>query len=251
MIVGIIQARMGSTRLAGKVLLPIGELTLLEHCYNRLQHSTKVDRWILATTTEPADDVIETFCKEYNISCYRGSEWDVLDRFYQAIQHFNLTPTTVVRICCDNPTHHGEVVDFAIREFQRYQVDYFSNGNQPPTYSQDGITSEVFSYNALEKAWKESTMLSEREHVTPYIKTSGLFKCAWRKFSDNYQFKLSVDTPADLELSKRVFQELGNDFTIEELIVFLTKNKNLLSINEESIINEGYQKSLKEDRKVK
>lgn len=251
MIVGIIQARMSSTRLPGKVLLPIGDSSLLSLCISRLRKSTRVDHWILATSDSPADDAIAEACKSIGITCFRGSEWDVLDRFYQASLLIDTKIDTIVRICCDNPTHHGSVVDFTINEFDRYGLDYFSNGNQPPVFSQDGITSEVFSYAALQRAWNESTMHSEREHVTPYIKTSGKFKCGWRKYSAEYNFKLSVDTDQDLELNRTIFHQLGNDFTIEELISFLSNHQELLELNKGSIFNEGYLKSLKEDKKVK
>lgn len=251
MTVGIIQARMGSTRLPGKVLLPIGSSSLLAHCIHRLKKSKRVDHWILATTSETSDKAIVEECERLGIACFQGSEWDVLDRFYQAAISSQKKIDTVVRICCDNPTHHGEVVDFTIHEFERFGVDYFSNGNQPPSYSQDGITSEVFTFSALEKAWQESTLLSEREHVTPYIKTSGKFSCAWRKFEADYTFKLSVDTPQDLALNREIFSQLGDDFSIGQLIDFLHKNPTLLELNEGSVFNEGYLKSLREDKKVK
>ncbi len=251
MIVGIIQARMGSTRLPGKVLMNIGTTTLLELCLTRLQQSRLVDEWIVVTTDNLEDAAIEAICTKRNVRCFRGSEWDVLDRFYQAILTLAKTPSTLVRICCDNPTHHGEVVDFTIREYQRYRLDYFSNGNQGPEYYEDGITSEVFSYASLVEAWKESSFLSEREHVTPYIKKSGKFVCGWRKFSDDFTFKLSVDTPSDFSLNNALFEQLGNDFTITELIAFLQKNPGLLNLNNDSVKGEGYIKSLKEDKKVR
>jgi spore coat polysaccharide biosynthesis protein SpsF len=142
-------------------------------------------------------------------------------------------------------------VDYAIDEFQKYGTDYFSNGNEGPTYSEDGITTEVFTFESLKKAWQESTLLSEREHVTPYIKKSGKFSCAWRKYSSEYSFKLSVDTPNDLTLCSTIFKELGNDFSIDQLISFLKEHSDLLKINEDSILGEGYLKSLKEDKIVK
>ncbi|MEZ4800855.1 MAG: glycosyltransferase family protein [Flavobacteriales bacterium] len=251
MVVGIIQARMSSTRLPGKVLLPVGDASLMAQCIRRLKKSKLVDHWILATSDEQVDQAIVEECQKIGIACYQGSEWDVLDRFYQAAIHSKKNIDTVVRICCDNPTHHGEVVDYTIEEFKRYGVDYFSNGNQPPHYAQDGITSEVFSFHSLESAWKESTLMSEREHVTPYIKTSGKFSCGWRKFDADYNFKLSVDTPQDMELAQIIFNNLGPDFPIKELISFLNANPNYLKLNEGSVYNEGYLKSLKEDKKVK
>lgn len=251
MIKGIIQARMGSTRLPGKVLMKLGDRTLMEWCIQRLQKSTFVNEWIVATTDQAEDDAIENLCNLLQITCYRGSEWDVLDRFYQAIVAHKKIPQTVVRICCDNPTHHGEVVDFTIKEYQRYQLDYFSNGNQGPHYYEDGITSEVFSFQALETSWKNATLLSQREHVTPYIKTSGKFSCGWRKFRSDFDFKLSVDTPNDLLLNETIFERLGGDFTIATLSDFLIAHPELIKINLNSEKGAGYKKSLNEDKKVK
>lgn len=248
---GIIQARIGSTRLPGKVLIDIHGKSLLEHCLTRLSLSKKIDKWIVATTTEASDDVIESACKHLNFDCFRGSEWDVLDRFYQAAISQEKEPTTIVRICCDNPIHHGEIVDYAIHEYEVLGTDYFSNGNEGPIYSEDGITTEVFSFSALKQAWNESSLLSEREHVTPYIKRSGKFSCAWRKFSSEYRFKLSVDTANDLTLCQHIFHSLGEDFSIQTLIAFLKTNEGLLKINEDSVFNEGYLKSLKEDKPIK
>jgi spore coat polysaccharide biosynthesis protein SpsF (cytidylyltransferase family) len=248
---GIIQARMGSTRLPGKVLVDIHGKSLLEHCISRLSNSKKIDKWIVATTTEASDDAIELACSKIGVACYRGSEWDVLDRYYQAAISQQENPNIIVRICCDNPIHNGEVVDYAMDEFQKFGTDYFSNGNEGPIYSEDGITTEVFTFDSLKKAWQESTLLSEREHVTPYIKKSGKFSCAWRKYSSDYSFKLSVDTPNDLTLCSTIFKELGNDFTIDRLISFLKQHSDLLKINEDSILGEGYLKSLKEDKIVK
>jgi spore coat polysaccharide biosynthesis protein SpsF len=248
---GIIQARMGSTRLPGKVLVDILGKSLLEHCISRLSLSKKIDKWVVATTTETADNSIEEACKSLSIECYRGSEWDVLDRFYQTAISQKETPNLIVRICCDNPIHHGEVVDYAINQFYLFGTEYFSNGNEGPVYSEDGITTEVFTFDSLKNAWEESKLLSEREHVTPYIKKSGKFSCAWRKYSSEYIFKLSVDTPNDLTLCKTIFKELGDNFSIDELISFLQKNSSLLKINEDSVLGEGYLKSIKEDKIVK
>lgn len=248
---GIIQARMGSTRLPGKVLVDILGKSLLEHCVSRLSHSKKIDKWVVATTTETADDSIEEACKSLSIDCFRGSEWDVLDRFYQTAISQKETPNLIVRICCDNPIHHGEVVDYAINQFHLFGTEYFSNGNEGPFYSEDGITTEVFTFDSLKKAWEESKLLSEREHVTPYIKKSGKFSCAWRKYSSDYTFKLSVDTPNDLTLCQTIFTELGDNFSIDELISFLQKKSSLLKINEDSVLGEGYLKSIKEDKIVK
>lgn len=251
MITGIVQARMGSTRLPGKVLMTVGDKTILEHCMNRLSLSSKVDRWILATTDEPEDDVIAHLCKEKGISFFRGPMDDVLSRYYHAALSLQEKPETIIRVCCDNPTHHGEVVDYCIDEFSRYGVDYFSNGNEPPQYTQDGITTEVFTFESLSAAYHEAVMSSEREHVTPYIKKSGKFRLAWRKFADDFHFKLSVDTATDLEINRELFARLHPLFTIDELSRFLAGHPEVAQKNAGAVFNEGYLKSVKEDKRIR
>ncbi len=251
MIIGIIQARMGSTRLPGKVMKTISGSSILELCLKRLSQSQSVEKWIVATTTNENDDVIEAYCKKYNISCYRGSEEDVLDRFYQAKKLIAPEATVVVRICCDNPTHDGNVVDYCIHEFKKLDVDYFANGNEPPVFSQDGITAEVFTSEALEIAWNESRLQSEREHVTPYIKKSPRFKKAWRLYDSDFKFKLSVDNENDFKLNELIFEKLGHSFSTKELISFLKNHPELIDVNANSIINEGYLKSLREDKEIR
>jgi spore coat polysaccharide biosynthesis protein SpsF len=246
----IIQARMGSTRLPGKVLMKVGSKSILQHVIDRLKPSKTVSHFIVATTTQPEDDAIEAACAELGVHCYRGSDWDVLDRFYNAAINFGQKADTIVRICCDNPTHHFEAIDFTIAEFEKYGVDYFSNGNEGPEYYEDGFTSEVFRFSSMEKAWKESDMLSQREHVTPYIKRSGKFSCGWRKLHSYYNFKLSVDTAEDLEVASKVFADLGDLFTINELVEYLQQYPHL-AIEDPAQFNIGYQKSLREDKKVK
>ncbi|MEO0896458.1 MAG: glycosyltransferase family protein [Bacteroidota bacterium] len=253
MIVGIIQARMGSTRLPGKVLKKIGEKTILEHVYGRVSQSVEMDKVIVVTSTEKADDELEIFCQKNEIPVFRGSEWDVLDRFYQATLQLDARPTTIVRMTADCALHHGKVVDFCIREYKKRGVDYFSNSNNEPDFLEDGFDAEVFSYDSLERAWKDAKLLSEREHVTPYIKTSGLFSLDWAKSHPEYEFKLSVDTQADYHAVSEIFNRLSHleDFSIEEVVSLIKENPEILEMNQESIINAGYQKSLDNDRIVK
>ncbi|MDP2175513.1 MAG: glycosyltransferase family protein [Bacteroidota bacterium] len=246
----VIQARMGSQRLPGKVLKKINQKTLIETLINRIQHS-KIDKLLVATTNNIEDDVLCEFLKSKNISYFRGSDWDVLDRFYNAVNDFNLNPDDlIIRICSDNPLHHYDVVNFAINQCVVNDYDYFSNSNLEPDFLEDGIDSEVFKYSTLEKAWKEAELLSEREHVCPYMKKTELFKCGWLKYNQNYNFKLSVDTKEDLLLVKKIIKKFGEDINIAELVNVLKTNPELLKINKNSIINSGYHKSLKEDKYI-
>ena len=150
----IIQARMGSTRLPGKVLKTIKGLPLLEIQNQRIVKSKLVDEIIIATTTNSEDDAIEKFCLEKNILYSRGSDWDVLDRYYQAAKKYN--PTHVIRVTSDCPLHHHSVIDYVINEYLKSGKDYFSNSNHEPNYLEDGFDVEVFSFKALETAWQEA-----------------------------------------------------------------------------------------------
>jgi spore coat polysaccharide biosynthesis protein SpsF (cytidylyltransferase family) len=246
----IIQARMGSTRLPGKVLKPIRGHSLLELQQMRIRQARLVDRIIIATTTNPEDDAIEAFCLEKGILCSRGSDWDVLDRYYQAARPF--APDNVIRITSDCPLHHHSVIDFVVGAFLNSGKDYFSNSNHEPDFLEDGFDVEVFRFPALETAWKEATLLSEREHVTPYIKNSGKFSCGWQKFSPDYTYKLSVDSEDDFRAVEAIFGAFDTvtDFGMAEVIALIRKNPDILELNKDSRINSGYLKSIQNDKKI-
>ncbi len=249
----IIQARMGSTRLPGKVLRSVHGKPILLQLMDRLKPSQTIDKFIVATTTNSEDDAIEEFCIQHQVNYFRGSDWDVLDRFLQAaLQSGAQSGDAIIRICCDNPIHSWKVVDFVVGEFHRFKVDYFSNSNQEPNYLEDGFDTEVTSFDALKFAAENATLMSEREHVMPYIKNSRHFKLGWRKAHSNYTFKLSVDTENDLRMAERIFEELKDipDFSIAEVVDLLKRKPEILAINQESVINSGYKKSLLNDRTI-
>jgi spore coat polysaccharide biosynthesis protein SpsF len=245
---------MGSTRLPGKVLRTVFDKPIPQHLVDRLQPSQTIDKLIVATTTNIEDDAIEEFCKLRGIDCFRGSDWDVLSRFAEAANTVGASPgDAIIRICCDNPIHSWKVVDFVVEQFHRYKVDYFSNSNQEPTYLEDGFDVEVVAHSALMNAAVNAKLMSEREHVMPFIKNAKQFKLGWRKANDSYNFKLSVDTENDLRLAEQIFIQLKNtpDFSIDDVVKLLRRKPELLEINSESEINSGYKKSIREDRMVK
>ena len=246
----IIQARMGSSRFPGKVMKKINNLPLLKILINRISGSSCVNKIIIATTLKNEDDVIHSFCHENNIDVFRGSDWDVLDRFYTAAISMDRKPKNIIRICSDNPLLHYTVIDEVFNNYIKSGYDYFSNSNHEPDYLEDGFDVEVFSFIALEAAWKNAKLLSEREHVCPYIKKN--FLCGWKKVSKNYNYKLSVDTENDYNLVTQIFNELNQhiDFSIEEVVQLLNEKPYLLDINKESRINSGYLKSLKNDKEI-
>ena len=248
----IIQARMGSTRLPGKVLKKINHQSILENLYERVAHSKLVDAIVIATTTNVEDDAIEQLCINKAWKYFRGSDWDVLSRFYLATQQFN-NVENIIRVTSDCPLHSHKVVDFVINEFLKTGKDYFSNSNNEPDFLEDGFDTEVFTYKALETAYKEAAKLSEREHVTPYIKFSGKFTCDWKKSNERYTFKMSVDSPDDFEAVKSIFEELKNipDFGIDEVTELLISKPEIIEKNKNSVANSGYIKSIENDREVK
>ncbi len=147
MIVAVVQARMSSTRLPGKVLAEVAGHPMLWHVVHRLRRARLVNRIVVATSENPADDAIQQFCKQESIDCFRGSESDVLDRYYQAAQAFSAD--VVVRITADCPLIDSNIVDRVIQHFLDDDLDYVSNALRY-TYP-DGLDVEVFSFAALEQ----------------------------------------------------------------------------------------------------
>ncbi len=245
----IIQARMGSSRLPGKVLREVNGKSILQLMLERLGIFGMPECAVVATSVLPADDLLVAACEKLGLPCFRGSESDVLARFYEAAKFFGAqAETVIIRICADSPLHHETVVDFALKQFHTHQLDYFSNA-VPPKY-EDGITTEVFRFSALERAHQEASLPSQREHVTPYIKESGEFLCGFQKFRAAYAWKLSVDTPDDFKLLHAVMTHFSPHahFTIDEILTAFANHPDWEKINESSVLNEGYLKSLQEDQ---
>ncbi|MDQ3108561.1 MAG: glycosyltransferase family protein [Bacteroidota bacterium] len=247
-----IQARMGSSRLPGKVLMPLAGKPQLEHLIERLGSFTARGEVTVLTSDQSADDAIEEFCKKNDIGVFRGNESDVLDRYFKAaVKSGAGEEDIIVRITADCPLHHKDVVKFALAEFEKHSLDYFSNSFGP--HYEDGCDTEVFRFSALKKAHEEARLLSQREHVTPYIKDSGIFLCGYKKYNPDYKFKLSVDTPEDHESVDNIFKAFSpeTDFTIHSVVELLLKKPALISANKESVINSGYAKSLQNDKEIK
>jgi len=251
MILAIIQARMSSTRLPGKVLAPIGNRPLLWHVLNRLSFVPSIDQAVVATSVEPADDRIADFCLENRFEYFRGSESDVLDRFYHTTKHYSAD--VVVRITADCPLIDPEIVDKVISIQLGGAWDYTSN-TIDRTFP-DGLDVEAFTFEALKKAWYEATLMSEREHVTPYIwKNRKLFKvCQFTQKKNLSDMRWTVDEPEDLELVRRIYELLYNDrsiFMMQDILGLLQQHPDIAKTNRGFICNEGYCQSLREDRIV-
>ena len=248
-VVAVVQARMGSTRLPGKVMKPLGGRPILWHVVNRLKSASMIDDIVVATTDQPSDDVIKEWCGLNGTGCYRGSQDDVLDRYFYAAR--NAGAKTVVRITSDCPLVDPALVDRAIRKFSEGGFDYVSLDPSFP----DGLDAEVFSFEALEKAYMAAALSSEREHVTPYIwKRTQLFRvCRIMSETDLSHMRWTVDDERDLKLVTAIYGGIDAGervFHMDEVLRFLEKNPALLGLNAAIERNEGYAKSLKEDKLV-
>jgi spore coat polysaccharide biosynthesis protein SpsF (cytidylyltransferase family)/RimJ/RimL family protein N-acetyltransferase len=241
----IIQARMGSTRLPGKVMRNILGKPVLWHVINRVSKAKLIDGLIVATTVKLEDDISAEFCERNDILVFRGSENDVLDRYYQCAKKYNIKD--IVRITADCPLHDPNVIDVVIREYLREVYDYVSNTIEY-TFP-DGLDVEVFSFDVLENAWKNAKLPSEREHVTPFIRKNEEFKKKNVSSSKKYPpYRLTLDYPEDYQFIKRIYEGIGKEmFNIDDIIKFLEKNPELLKLNQPIEMNEGYATPLKAD----
>ncbi len=257
MIVAIIQARYGSTRLLGKILMKINNKSLLYYVINQVQHSKKIDKIVVATTKKTQDDSVVKLMDSSNVEVFRGSENDVLDRYYQCAKNYGAS--SVVRITSDCPLIDPTLIDRCIMEFQNADYDYISNTNKLEGNSWIyhlngfplGFAVEVFTFDALERAWKNAKKPSEREHVTQYIPNNPkLFKIGVIENSNDFSdIHLAVDHQVDFDLVKIVIENFPDDeiYNLEKIISFFEDNPHLKLINSHIPFDEGYLKSLEED----
>jgi len=219
--VAIIQARMGSTRLPGKILMDIHGRSMLERVIMRADRAHLVDEVVVATTKNNADSAVVDLCHDLGIRCPRGNEQDVLDRYHNAAQECGAE--TIVRITSDCPLIDPVVIDRVVDEYHRVRPDYASNifeRNYPR-----GLDTEVFRASTLATAWREATAESDRIHVTPFI---------WRhpdRFrihsvaggGDCSDLRWTVDTQLDLDVVRDIFHIAGDDFVAWETVLDIVR----------------------------
>lgn len=250
-VLAIIQARMGSTRLPGKMLLPIADNKgALELMLERVRRARQLQEIIVAITTSPRDDRLEDLCKRLGCEYFRGNEVDVLDRYYRASLAFG-PPEVIVRLTGDCPLHDPVIIDKLVGCFLDSEVDYVSNVD-PPTFP-DGLDTEVFSFSVLERVWKEACLKSEREHVTSYIrKHTNTFKVINVECEKGLSgHRWTLDEKEDYEFISRIYNNLYKKtpaFGMKEVLGLLAKHPELEEINKHIPRNEGYRKSLEEDK---
>lgn len=245
------QARIGSTRFPQKVLKKIGEESLLSIHLKRLKKSENASKIVVATTFENESDKIVEIAMLENIEAVKGSTDDVLDRFYQAAK--NDKPDFVVRVTSDCPLIDHRLIDQVIEMTVQNNLDYGANIllEEFP----DGQDIEVIKWSALEKAWLEAKLPSEREHVTPYIRKNTdfnggtLFKAMNFPANANYnQVRMTVDEPSDLDTITLLISKLGLDESWMTYADYIVENPKVFE-NQKIVRNEGYIKSLEKDDK--
>ncbi len=234
-IVAIIQARMASTRLPGKVLVDIAGQPMLARVVERTRRARTVDTVVVATTVDATDDAVVAFCKQRGYSYVRGHRTDVLDRFYQAAREF--LAAVIVRITADCPMIDPDVIDETVHAFLDAEPPYdlvanrLAEGRTLPI----GLDTEVCSFEALETAWQEATDAYEREHVLPFIyEHRDRFRVLlYRGREDWGQLRWTVDAPEDLEVIRRVFAHFGrrDDFSWLEVLDLFQRDPSLASLN--------------------
>jgi spore coat polysaccharide biosynthesis protein SpsF len=230
-VVAIVQARMGSTRLPGKVLMDIGGKTTLARVTDRLSRAERIHQIVVATTISPADGAIVTEAERNGIACFRGSEEDVLSRYVRAAEQF--CADVIVRITSDCPLIDSEVVDRVIAERLSTEADFASNCIHR-TYPR-GLDAEVFTLDALRYADDICDQPHYREHVTPiFYERPDLFRvCCVTGGEDYTRYRWTLDTPEDLELIRAIYSRFDNrdDFGWREVVRLMEEHPELTEIN--------------------
>lgn len=255
-VLAITQARYGSTRLPAKILKKVGDKTLLEIHLSRILQAKTIDKVKIATTDEEGSKFIVEVADKVGVDYFKGSVDDVLSRFYGTAAPEK--PDYVVRLTSDCPLIDPCVIDVVVSFAIEHDYDYVvTDAASFP----DGLDTEVMKFSALEKAYNEANMTSEREHVTPYISKNGtavggsLFKTFKLKnkvgeYNAN-DYRITVDEPEDFEVIKHLIEHLGIDKGWKTYIDYLLEHKEIYEINSQFMNNEGYAKSLKNDKRIK
>lgn len=236
-ILTVIQARLGSSRLPGKVLRPLGRGSVLSEMVRRVRASRHAGQVVVATTTDPQDDALVAHCEAHNLSVFRGHPTDLLDRHYQAMKAFRAE--AVVKIPSDCPLIDPKAIDRVLGYFEinAAALDYVSNLH-PQSYP-DGNDVEVMTAAALERAWREATKPYEREHTTPYLwdnpERFRLGNVLWEKGIDlSRTHRWTLDYPEDYELIRAVYDALAPrdpSFDVDAIVRLVDSRPELKRLN--------------------
>jgi len=251
-VIAIIQARMGSNRLPGKVMLDISGKPMLWHVINRVKHAKNIDNIVVATTNLTEDEQIIQLTDAIGVYHCAGSENDVLDRYYQAALKYG--GDVIVRVTADCPLIDPDIIDNAIEFFLTHEYDFIGNTIKP-TFP-DGLDTWIFSFDALKLAWEQASLASDREHVTTYIiNNPNLFKIKnYKNSADLSKMRWTVDEDPDLEFVRKVYKNLyienDNIFKMEDILELIKKKPELSKLNVGIMRDQGYLKSLQNDRVI-
>ncbi len=245
-VLAILQARVSSSRLPEKVLKPILGRAMLLHQLDRVRRARSIDDLVVATSNESSDDAIETMCAAEGVRCFRGSLNDVLDRFYQAA--LPVHPDYIVRLTGDCPLADPELIDRVVDFLVTSGIDI---AGAAPTFP-DGLDVEAIRFSALETAWKEAVLPSDREHVSLFVvrqpdrfRVQGLDNDL-----DLSHMRWTVDEPEDFELIRQIYEALyptNPAFTTLDILALLAAKPELLELNRKFRRNEGLERSLAKD----
>ena len=244
-VVALLQARTTSTRFPGKVLKPILGVPMLARQIERVRRAKLIDNLVVATSDDESDNDIACLCHSIGVDVHRGSLLDVLDRMTQAARFYEAD--WIVRLTGDCPLTDPGVIDAAIEMAVAGEYDYVSNALEP-TYP-DGVDVEVLRAPVLECAWKEAKLASEREHVTPFIyKRPCRFRIGQLKaMDDSSHLRLTVDEPRDFELVSEIYERLypcDPAFSLDDVLELMRREPELAARNAGYVRNEGYLKSI-------
>jgi spore coat polysaccharide biosynthesis protein SpsF len=250
-VLAVVQARVGSSRLPGKALMPIAGRPMLAHVLARTRMIAQVSQIVLATTVNPEDDALVDVARGAGAACIRGSVDDVLDRFHAALRAY--PAESVLRVTADCPLLDPDVSGLVIRDYLDHagDVDYVSNV-EPMTYP-DGLDAEIVSAAALGRAWREARLPSDREHVTTYVRDphNGFRRRVVTHREDLSRHRWTVDEPRDLEFVRAVYDELAPDgtriFGMSEVLALLQARPALVELNADLRRNEGLERSRRLD----
>lgn len=251
--VAIIQARMGSNRLPGKVLMPILGKPMLWHIVRRVRAVPSIDEVVVAVPSDGANEVLRRFCAGNKIAVFAGSETDVLDRYYQAAQQFEADP--VIRITADCPMVDPQLIEKLLQTYKSCGYDHIGvaagagaerlcKGRFP-----DGLDAECFAFSALARAWHDATDPRDREHVTRYIwNNKQIFRCGVLTADVAYpKLRLTVDHAEDFELVTKIYESLYSErgpFLLSDVMKFLEINPGLFEVNRKWTEADNYRSVL-------
>lgn len=254
-VLAITQARYGSTRLPAKILKEVNGKTLLEIHLRRILQAKTISQLKIATTDEEGSKFIIAVADKVGVGYHKGSVDDVLSRFYDTAAPEK--PDFVIRLTSDCPLIDPSVIDDVVSFAVEHDYDYVRTD---PKSFPDGLDTEVMKFSALERAYKEANMTSEREHVTPYIWKNGTAE-GGNKFKSyklqnklgNYDanvYRITIDEPEDFEVLKAVIEALGTERSWKEYIDYLGEHPEIKSLNSKFGYNEGYDKSVNNDKEI-